>query len=136
MEGKAIKADIRVIISQGIVGIILLAYILLFKPTQAFGSGLILGYVVAVAISLVLILIFRLRKKRLFGDLDERDQAIMGKAALLTIFATIMGIAAFVLASYVLPDMRNVSAVNFAACVVGFSASAFFLLYLLLRRLP
>lgn len=131
---KKLSSDMRTILVQAFLGLGLMAYILTVRPNPAFTRGLLMGYGGAVAITLILIVIFRIRGRRRFGDSDERETLIMGRASTITLAFTVFGFAAYVLAAYALPGLRGLNAVELAAIAVGAMGAVLGIVYAILNR--
>lgn len=131
---KKLSSDIRVILTQAFLGMGIVAYILAVRPNPSFARGLLLGYGVAAFLTLAFIVLFRIRGRRRFGDMDERESRVLGSASLITVFTAIMGMALFILLSQCLPALRGLSATELAALATGGMGAILGISYAILNR--
>lgn len=117
MKGKIAK-DIGILINEGIAAVVLLALVIILKPNADFTRGLFVGFGTVLAVILVLIAARRLSGKRCFGERDERETMLEGKAASVAIFVTVLALALFIILAASIPAVRNVDSTSLAVVTV------------------
>lgn len=121
MSVKKLPKDISILLTEGVAGLGIAAYLFLFKPDRDFGEGLLMGFGCVVAILAVMVFVLRLRGGRLLGDMDEREEAISGRASRFGLLATVLGLALYAMVAYAFPPAKELSSVvlALAAAVTG-----------------
>lgn len=132
---EKIAKDVRILIAEGVTLCVLLALTILLKPSPDFTRGLFAGFG-AVAIAVVAIVaVRRFRGGRRFGERDEREAALEGKAAAIAVFATVIGLALFVILAASIPAVRSVSSTALAVVTVLGTTAVYRIGALLFKRL-
>jgi hypothetical protein len=136
METKSkMKNDIRILLMEGITGIVLLLFVLIFRPNEDFTRGLMTGFSGALLFVITLIVIFRIKGTRAFGDMDERERASAGKAASIAVFLCIMALAVFVIIAFSIPSLMFIKPTTIAVFVMIFLGLVYGIGYLVVNRL-
>jgi hypothetical protein len=130
-----LKSDIRILLMEGITGIVLLLFTLIFRPNEDFTRGLMSGFSGALLVVIALIVIFRLRGGRAFGDMDERERTAAGKAGSIAVSLCIMVLAAFVILAFSFPALMGVKPTTIAVLVMVFLGLAYGIGYLIVNSL-
>lgn len=133
---EKIAKDLRILIAEGITGCALLALTILLKPTPDFARGLFTGFGAVAAAVAVMVAVRRIRGQRRFGERDEREIALEGKAAAVAVFATVIGLALFVILAASIPAVRSVSSTALAVATVLGTTAVYRIGALILKRLP
>jgi hypothetical protein len=136
MEARSkLKPDTVIILMEGITGAILVAFTQIAKTNPDFTRGLYLGFSAAFLFVLAMVIVFRLRGKRRFGEVDERESVLSGKAALIALIAGIMGLAAYTILAFSVPAAMEIKPSLLATCAMAFLGLAYGAAYLVLSRL-
>jgi len=135
MEGKKkLASDIRIIISEGILGAAVAAFILIFKPQPAFTRGLVAGFCGAVILLAVVAVLRRVKGYRKLGEMDEREVAVEGKAASMALAVTIIGLALFVMLAYSIPALMALNPALVAVTALAGISLAYGISFVILNR--
>ena len=115
---KKLAKDILILVNECIAGLVLLALVIVLKPGADFTRGLFIGFGSVLIAIIALIVVRRIAGGRRFGEVDEREARLAGKAAGIAIFVTVIGLALFVILAASLPAVRAVSSTALAVTVV------------------
>lgn len=132
---KTMKSDIRILLMEGITGIAILLFVLIFKPDEDFTRGLMTGFSGALLIVIAVIVIFRLRGGRAFGDLDERERAAIGTAASFAVLLCVMALAAYVILAFSIPALMAIRPTTIAILSMILLGMTYGIGYIVVNRL-
>jgi hypothetical protein len=135
MEGKKkLASDLRIIISEGILGAVVAAFILVFKPRPGFARGLIAGFCGAVIVLAVIAFLRRVKGYRKLGEMDEREVATEGKAASVALALAIIGLAFFVMLAYSIPALMALNPALVAVTALAGISLVYGIAFVILNR--
>jgi len=115
---KKLAKDILILVNECIAGLVLLALVIVLKPSPDFTRGLFIGFGSVLVVIIALIVVRRIVGGRRFGEIDERESRLAGKAASIAVFVTVIGLALFVILAASLPAVRGVSSTALAVTTV------------------
>ncbi len=135
MENKMKMAtDVKKILAMGAVGAFLGIFILVFKPRPDFARGMAIGGGSTILLFLALIVVQRIRGKRRFGEMDEREKSVAGRAASVALTVAIFGLALFVMLAYSIPALADLSPAMVAVSALVLISAVDGVAYLILNR--
>ncbi len=117
MKEKLAK-DIRILIGEAIGALVLLALVLALRPGADFVRGLSIGFGSVLAVVIALIAFRRLAGGRRFGETDEREAMLAGKAAGIANFVTVLSLTLFIILAASIPSVNEVSPTAVAVVTV------------------
>lgn len=130
----SIPVDIRTLIIKLLAGSIVVGVSAVAGVPQPVLNGMIYGFIAVFVFFTVQVIVRRVRKERLYGAYDERENLIWYRSAYRTLLVVILLLYVHIVAAYTVPQVMSFPPVFSSAILLGLIGVSMVVFQLMERR--